>query len=407
MSLAFLAKKSWHTSNLRNVEKVWIAEQKHAAEEKKLAELRKNMEEERQLQELRKLQAAHGKKAESSERLEWMYQGPMASGNSERTAEEYLLGKEYKPTEAAADARKLGDSAYGALAMNKAALPANDTFSRLNEDPMMLIRKQQKSAHEDILKNPVKMKKIKAEVEKMLKEKKEMKKAKKKLKKEAKKERKSTRESRDRSTSSADSESERGHGHPQAEIDRKRDVTVEARAPSSTVAAIVLVAKTANATIAGVIAAEVPTSEPAVGILEVTAVTTQAKTIDRTTLGPSTDFLKQAREKKRREEEEIQRKLGKSSQSEVRMSHDEMMKRAAQMAEDAKARENYLEKRAAEKKERLDEEEQKLRKDPHFLKQLQDAAYTQSDASVEDRLRRNAHYIQKRADASNFLSKHG
>ncbi|GAB9472823.1 hypothetical protein Gpo141_00009989, partial [Globisporangium polare] len=26
MSLAFLAKKSWHTANLRNVEKVWIAE---------------------------------------------------------------------------------------------------------------------------------------------------------------------------------------------------------------------------------------------------------------------------------------------------------------------------------------------------------------------------------------------
>ncbi|GLE11197.1 hypothetical protein PINS_up023535, partial [Pythium insidiosum] len=133
---------------------------------------------------------------------------------------------------------------------------------------------------------------------------------------------------------------------------------------------------------------------------------TQAKNIDRTTLGPSTAFLEQAREKKRREEEEIQRKLGKSTRNDTRLSHDEMMKRAAQMAEDAKARDSYLEKRAAEKKERLDEEEQKLRKDPHFLKQLQDAVYIQSDTNVEDRLRRNAHYIQKRADASNFLSKH-
>ncbi len=36
MSLKFLAKKSWHTTNLKNVEQVWIAEQKSEEERRKV-----------------------------------------------------------------------------------------------------------------------------------------------------------------------------------------------------------------------------------------------------------------------------------------------------------------------------------------------------------------------------------
>jgi hypothetical protein len=115
-----------------------LAEQKHATEQKKLEELKKNIEEERQLQELRQLQATHGNKNAAQERLEWMYQGPMAS--STKTTEDFLLGKEYKPSESESDLKKLGDSTYGSLALTKAARPANDVFSRLNEDPMMAIK---------------------------------------------------------------------------------------------------------------------------------------------------------------------------------------------------------------------------------------------------------------------------
>ncbi|ETN13386.1 hypothetical protein PPTG_08234 [Phytophthora nicotianae INRA-310] len=185
MSLAFLSKKSWHTANLRNVEKVWIAEQKHAAEEKKVAELRKNIEEERQLQELRQLQAARGDKSAAVERLDWMYEGPSAA--REKTAEEYLLGKEYKGEDekaAKGDVDLSTTTKYGSLALTKSALPANDAFQRLNEDPMMLIRKRQQAAREQVLKNPVKMKRIKDEVDRV----KEDKKARKKAKKAAKKE---------------------------------------------------------------------------------------------------------------------------------------------------------------------------------------------------------------------------
>ena len=37
--LSFLSKKSWHTSNLDNQERVWLAEQKAASEAQKTKEL--------------------------------------------------------------------------------------------------------------------------------------------------------------------------------------------------------------------------------------------------------------------------------------------------------------------------------------------------------------------------------
>mgnify|MGYP000041012408 CR=1 FL=1 len=82
MSLAFLAKKSWHTTNLKNVEKVWVREQKKEAEEKKLLELKRQIEEERQLEELQELQEQSGlvkRDLKQRAKLAWMYQGPAGS----------------------------------------------------------------------------------------------------------------------------------------------------------------------------------------------------------------------------------------------------------------------------------------------------------------------------------------
>ena len=56
MSLAFLSKKTWHTTNLKNVEKVWAAEEKEKEEQRKLENWRKEREEERQKAELLELQ---------------------------------------------------------------------------------------------------------------------------------------------------------------------------------------------------------------------------------------------------------------------------------------------------------------------------------------------------------------
>ena len=58
--LAFLNKKGWHTGNLRNIERVWNAEQKAKDEDKKMETLKRELEEERQIEELKRMQADAG-----------------------------------------------------------------------------------------------------------------------------------------------------------------------------------------------------------------------------------------------------------------------------------------------------------------------------------------------------------
>ncbi|RLN92247.1 hypothetical protein BBJ28_00023757, partial [Nothophytophthora sp. Chile5] len=136
----------------------------------------------------------------------------------------------------------------------------------------------------------------------------------------------------------------------------------------------------------------------------------ESKDVDKTSLGPNAKYLAKAREAKRVEEEERRRKLGKttsSSHGEARaLTDDEKKRLAAQMVEDAKQREEYIVQRAAQKKEQLDQREQQVTSsNPEFIRKLQSAAYLSGENNMSDRLRRNAHYIQRNADASNFLSK--
>lgn len=194
--LAFLGKKSWHTSNLKNVEQVWLAEQKAEDEKKKLGELRKQIEEERQIQELRQLQVASGQVVKTVDTtLDWMYEGPAAQ--SEQTAEEYLLGKVYKPKEIdQTDLHKLAKDP-GSLWLNKVS-SKNDVFTRLHEDPLLVMKQNEIDARKQVLNNPVKMARIQhqiaADLERIDREKREMKAAKKE-KKAAKKNKRQRSES--------------------------------------------------------------------------------------------------------------------------------------------------------------------------------------------------------------------
>uniref|UniRef100_A0A3B4FFY3 CBF1-interacting co-repressor CIR N-terminal domain-containing protein n=1 Tax=Pundamilia nyererei TaxID=303518 RepID=A0A3B4FFY3_9CICH len=47
-------KKSWHPQTMKNIERVWKAEQKHEAERKKIEELQKQLKEERAREEMTK-----------------------------------------------------------------------------------------------------------------------------------------------------------------------------------------------------------------------------------------------------------------------------------------------------------------------------------------------------------------
>ncbi|CEG38303.1 Uncharacterized conserved protein [Plasmopara halstedii] len=639
MSLAFLSKKSWHTANLRNVEKVWIAEQKHAAEEKKVAELLKNIEEERQLQELRKMQAAHGDKSATVERVDWMYEGPSAA--REKTAEEYLLGKEYKGDgeKTAKDNVDLSStSKYGSLALNKSTLPAHDAFQRLNEDPMMLIRKRQQAARDEVLKNPVKMKKIKDQVNRLKGDKKALKKAKKAAKKEKKHARKEEKrrlkkrkildegdmssssgddsrgkdwqkhyKSRARSRSRLDRRSRssvlprrvgdqtrgrsryrerdldhRGHTCAQNRINRSSSVQYmtkprvnrclrrsasstsdyHSRSPSRSVRRDKMEDRTrsdraskrekissdrsffsktqprqqqrdrrhfkkrrsysrcrSSVSRRGQRRSRSPESrrelrrsrstdsrgqrrsrstdsrgqrrsrssdscqdlrrsrspdgrrelrrsrspdfrrekrrfrslsrrrdrspsrhrehsrrqpsfrkdhdrvegrqrekEPETILkpsdtagkygLVTKSGAIESKDVDKTSLGPNAKHLAKARESKRLEDKERQRKLGKSRGQSPELTHEEKKLRAQQMVQDAKDREDYITKLATLKQKELDKREEDVTKsNPEFLRKLHSDAYLNETSNMSDRLRRNAHYIQKKADSSNFLSK--
>ena len=85
-SLAFLHKKTWHTANLKNVEKVWAAEEEQKKEEQKLERWKKEREEERQQAELRALQDEMSKTKRET-RVDFLYEQPQTN------AQEYLLGK--------------------------------------------------------------------------------------------------------------------------------------------------------------------------------------------------------------------------------------------------------------------------------------------------------------------------
>lgn len=115
-------KKSWHPQTMKNIERVWKAEQKHEAERKKIEELQKELKDERTREEMTRFAEETGaiksvlimklvlwvktkqnkKKTvvsksycpstydrKKDDRLDWMYQGP--AGQVSR--DEYLLGR--------------------------------------------------------------------------------------------------------------------------------------------------------------------------------------------------------------------------------------------------------------------------------------------------------------------------
>jgi hypothetical protein len=162
--LAFLSKKSWHTKNLVNQEKVWMAEQQKAAEETKTKELAKQIQQERDEEELDKIA---GKKSHKKDRgIDWMYQegGDTVKEDEIKKQEEYLLGKEYvAPNQKVGDFANLEDQ--GGVNTVVASVPVaasathpechyanteptvadrNEAFRMRHEDPMFAVSSKQR-----------------------------------------------------------------------------------------------------------------------------------------------------------------------------------------------------------------------------------------------------------------------
>ncbi|XP_065353680.1 pre-mRNA-splicing factor CWC25 homolog [Cloeon dipterum] len=168
-------KKSWHPNTMKNMEKVWKAEQRQEAEKKKIKELQRELREERAREEITKYAEDQGviEKKDGS-KLDWMYQGP----GKQIDREQYLLGKAIdKPLEE----QLLTDKPSSTSIVDSTSrmhpeydgIPTNilktlgggtgqvDMARKMMEDPLSSIRKREVETRTELLSNPVRMKQLK------------------------------------------------------------------------------------------------------------------------------------------------------------------------------------------------------------------------------------------------------
>ncbi|KAF8475815.1 Pre-mRNA splicing factor-domain-containing protein [Kalaharituber pfeilii] len=156
-------KKSWHPHLLKNQQRVWEEEQKALEERKKTAQMLKERAEERQMEDLRKIHEQAGG-AKVVDKVHWMYAGP-SSGEAGTTEEKeaYLLGRRRidhllaKGNEKEMLSKQANESSF-MLAQN--ANSARDLASKIREDPLLAIKKQEQAAYEALMRDPTRRKKL-------------------------------------------------------------------------------------------------------------------------------------------------------------------------------------------------------------------------------------------------------
>ncbi|KAG5855076.1 pre-mRNA-splicing factor CWC25 homolog [Anguilla anguilla] len=163
-------KKSWHPQTLKNIERVWKAEQRHEAERKKIEELQKELRDERAREEITRYAQETGTLKKKNDRLDWMYQGP----GGQVSRDEYLLGRPIdKQITQQYEEPESGPSAQTGLLPGSIfclTTPAStlDLATKIREDPLFAIRKREEEKKREVLTNPVKMKKIKEMLQRSL-----------------------------------------------------------------------------------------------------------------------------------------------------------------------------------------------------------------------------------------------
>ncbi|KAM9313650.1 pre-mRNA-splicing factor CWC25 homolog [Pholidichthys leucotaenia] len=217
-------KKSWHPQTMKNIERVWKAEQKHEAERKKIEELQKQLKEERAREEMTKYAEETGTIKKKDDRLDWMYQGP--AGQVSR--DEYLMGRpidkqitdQYEEPESGPSSET--GLLPGSIFKPTSAASTLDLAAKIREDPLFAIRRREEEKKREVLTNPVKMKKIKEMLRQNL-DKKDKKKKRKKDKKEKKgdKDRRKEKKHKRRSLSSDEEDEKRNRSHSRDDYSEK------------------------------------------------------------------------------------------------------------------------------------------------------------------------------------------
>lgn len=160
-------KKSWHPLLRKNLERVWQEENRARDERKRIEQKRKEIAEERQLQELQRLQESQGGKPRQ-ERMDWMYAAPSSGGQgTSESTEQYLLGKKTVDQLLKGDETdKLKRGAEAGFIATQNANSAVDTRNKILNDPLLAIKKQEQRQFEELMKNPLRLKQIRREMEK-------------------------------------------------------------------------------------------------------------------------------------------------------------------------------------------------------------------------------------------------
>ncbi|XP_072927867.1 pre-mRNA-splicing factor CWC25 homolog isoform X2 [Hemitrygon akajei] len=381
-------KKSWHPQTLKNVERVWKAEQKHEAEKKKIEELQRELREERAREEMQRYAEDSGAMKKKSDRLDWMYQGPCAMVNRE----EYLLGRPIdkyatdkivdEESGPSSDTGLLPGSIFSATGANSAL----DMASKIREDPLFTIRKREEERKRETLTNPMKMKMIREMLKKNLD------KIEKKKRKDKKKKHK-----RHRQSSSSDNGQHKAKKHEKS------------TSPSSTlvqkkIPGYGLKVKDSHRVKQQPIS---PSSDRG---------KTSRKSRSRSRSGSRTQSTTQQSRKRSRCEDSRGRRSRSPSRSPPRhskvhsqkLSAEELERKRLEMMENAKWRDQVRQcniKRYKEEDEMEQEREKRDKGEAKFLHKMK--LQSTATSSLEDRVKRNIHSIQRTPAAleKNFMRK--
>ncbi|XP_068607311.1 pre-mRNA-splicing factor CWC25 homolog [Brachionichthys hirsutus] len=366
-------KKSWHPQTMKNIERVWKAEQKHEAERKKIEELQKELKDERNREEMTRYAEETGAIKKRDDRLDWMYQGP--AGQVSR--DEYLLGRSIdKQITEQYEEPESGPSAEtgllpGSIFNPTAPASALDLTAKIREDPLFEIRKCEEASKREVLTNPVKMRKIKDMLRQNLKKDKKKKRKRDKKEKKDKDRPKGKKHKRKHSSSDEDVKTHRSSS--------RCDSPADTRPQSSHLPGYGL-------------------QFPPGRIHRSSASCSSSGRRDcnnrdnRSSASPP-------RERHHRQRNPVSKKL---SAAELERKRREMMDQAKQREED---RENNV-KRYKRQDEQEQQREQTAPRDRHagFIHSMK--LESAASSSLEDRVRRNIHSIQRTsASLDNFLKR--
>lgn len=160
-------KKSWHVGRAANITATAKAEAAAIEERKKTASRLAEIREERKKEEIQKqLAATTGKVVQ--ERVEWMYSGGPSDGQNGDTGanEAYLLGKRsLNNLLQDQEAKKLSKAAsLDSFAAVQKVAGVRDTASKIREDPLLAIKRQEQQAYEAVMNDPIKRRQLLAQM---------------------------------------------------------------------------------------------------------------------------------------------------------------------------------------------------------------------------------------------------